>query len=320
MPPMPAAPDVPPQTCPSCGAVVDVPEAEPLARVACPSCGEMVRVERAFDHFDIVETLGVGGMGSVYKARDTRLDRFVALKVLRKELSAEPAEAARLEQEARLTAAVNHPNVVQVYSSGIAHGQLYLVIELVEHGSLDDLMAQHTRVPEPQVLEAGIQVAKGLQAAHERGLIHRDVKPANILFSQKQTAKIGDFGLAVAAEHKAETQNEIWGTPYYVAPERLDNAPEDFRSDIYSLGATLFHALAGKPPMEGETTSASELRKLKAKPPALRSVAPKVSRETARVIDRMIAPDPANRYASYADLIQDLQRAYEGFAPRKKRS
>src|SRR3954463_14620209 len=153
-------------------------------------------------------------------------------------------------------------------------------MELVDHGSLDDLMAQHTRLPEQQVLEAGIQVAKGLEAAHERGLIHRDVKPANILFSNKQTAKIGDFGLAVAAEQKAEASNEIWGTPYYVAPERLNNAPEDLRSDIYSLGATLFHAVAGRPPMEGETTSASELRKLKSNPPRLRSVAPDVSRET----------------------------------------
>jgi len=247
-----------------------VSEAEPLARVACPQCGEKFRAERAFDHFTLVETLGVGGMGAVYKARDTRLDRFVALKLLRKELSANPAEAARLEQEARVTAAVNHPHVVQVYSSGTAHGQIYLVMELVNHGSLDDLMAQQGRVPERQVLEAGIQVARGLQAAHEKGLVHRDVKPANILFADARTAKIGDFGLAVAAGQQDRAPKEIWGTPYYVAPERLNNEPEDFRSDIYSLGATLFHALAGRPPMEGETTSAAELRQLKSHPPDLR--------------------------------------------------
>ncbi|MDQ6624283.1 MAG: protein kinase, partial [Verrucomicrobiota bacterium] len=128
-------------------------------------------------------------------------------------------------------------------------------------------------------------------------------------FSNTQTAKIGDFGLAVVAEHAAEARSEIWGTPYYVAPERLDNAVEDFRSDIYSLGATLFHALAGRPPMEGETTSASELRKLKSNPPGLRSVAPEVSRDTARVIDRMIAPDPAQRFASYAELIAELEHS-----------
>jgi serine/threonine protein kinase len=317
---MPDAADRPQQTCPSCGMLVDVGDVEPLARVTCPNCGEKFRVETSFDNFRIVETLGVGGMGSVYKARDTRLERFVALKLLRKELSADPEEAARLAQEARLTAAVNHPNVIQVYSSGTAHGQLYLVMELVEHGSLDDLMAQQTRLPEREALEAGIQVAKGLQAACERGLVHRDVKPANILFSNTSTAKIGDFGLAVAAEHKAEAAREIWGTPYYVAPERLDNAPEDFRSDIYSLGATLFHAIAGKPPMEGETTSASELRKLKANPPALRKVAPDVSRETARVIDKMIAPDPANRFASYGELIAELESARAALDPKPRRS
>ena len=299
----------PQQACPSCGTAVSVAEAEPLARVACPSCRERFRVASVFDYFELLETVGIGGMGSVYKARDTRLDRFVALKLLRKELSANPAEAARLEQEARVTAAVNHPNVVQVYSTGTAHGQIYLVMELVDHGSLDDLMAQQPQVPEAQVLETGIQVAKGLQAAHEKGLIHRDIKPANILFADPQTAKIGDFGLAVAAGQQAEAQKEIWGTPYYVAPERLNNEAEDFRSDIYSLGATLFHALAGLPPIEGETTSASELRRLKAIPPDLRRIAPDVSRETARLVNRMLAVDPAQRFTSYAQLVDALQRA-----------
>lgn len=297
------------QACPSCRTAVSVAEAEPLARVDCPSCGERFRVASVFDYFELIETVGVGGMGSVYKARDTRLDRFVALKLLRKELSADPIEAARLEQEARVTAAVNHPNVVQVYSTGTAHGQIYLVMELVDHGSLDDLMAQQPRLPEVQVLETGIQVAKGLQAAHEKGLIHRDIKPANILFADPQTAKIGDFGLAVAAGQPAEAQHEIWGTPYYVAPERLNNEPEDFRSDIYSLGATLYHALAGRPPIDGETTSASELRRLKAIPPDLRRIAPDVSRETARLVHRMLAVDPAHRFTSYAHLVDGLQRA-----------
>ena len=303
--------EAPQQACPSCGTAVPLRDVEPLARVACPGCGERFRAATVFDHFEILETVGVGGMGSVYKARDGRLDRFVALKLLRKELSANPTEAARLEQEARVTAAVNHPNVVQVYSTGTAHGQIYLVMELVDRGSLDDIMAQSARVPEAQVLETGIQVAKGLQAAHEKGLIHRDIKPANILFADERTAKIGDFGLAVAAgAQQAETQKEIWGTPYYVAPERLNNEPEDFRSDIYSLGATLFHAVAGRPPIEGETTSAGELRRLKSNPPDLRRVAPAVSRDTARIVNRMLAPDPAQRFASYAELVAQLERAY----------
>src|SRR6266404_4924044 len=245
------------QSCPGCGLLIDVSQEEPLARVTCPGCGEKFRVERAFDNFALLETLGVGGMGSVYKARDTRLNRSVALKILRPELSADPMEIRRLEHEARATAAVNDPHVVQVFSSGTDHGQFYLVMELVDQGSLDDRMAEQGRVGEAQVLDTGIQVARGLRAAHEQGLIHRDVKPGNILFADEAMAKIGDFGLAVAAEQNAEAQNEIWGTPYYVAPERLNNEPEDFRSDIYSLGATLFHALAGQAPIEGETNSAT---------------------------------------------------------------
>jgi eukaryotic-like serine/threonine-protein kinase len=301
------------QTCPACGASFDTSDAEPLARVECPNCGEKVRAERMFDNFLIVETVGVGGMGTVYKARDTLLDRFVALKLLRKDLEGGLDETAHLQQEARMAASVNHPNIVQVFSSGTDHGQFYLVMELVERGSLDDFIEQHTRLPEEQVLGAGIQTAKGLRAAYAKGLIHRDVKPANILFADEHVAKIGDFGLAGIA---AEARGEIWGTPYYVAPERLNQQPEDFRSDIYSLGATLFHALAGKAPIEGETNSATQLRVLKQQPLLLSVVAPEVSPETARVLQRMIAPEPAQRFSSYDELVTELERAYKKLTGR----
>ncbi len=304
--------------CPACAAPLDSSAREPLCTLTCPQCGATVPPENSFDHFTIVETLGVGGMGSVYKARDTRLDRFVALKLLRRELSADPAEAALLEQEARLTAAINHPHVIQVYSAGHAREQLYLVMELVAHGSLDDLIAEGARVPENDILRTGLQIARGLQAAHEKGLIHRDVKPANILFAHPDTAKISDFGLAIATGQDAEAAREIWGTPYYVAPERLNNEPEDFRSDIYSLGATLFHALAGRPPIEGETTSASELRKLKNHPPDLRQLVPEISPATASVIQQMIAPDPAHRFRSYAQLIAALEHATKPIIPKTR--
>jgi tRNA A-37 threonylcarbamoyl transferase component Bud32 len=301
------------QACPACGAAVDTSNAEPLARVKCPNCSEKVRADRMFDNFLIVETVGIGGMGTVYKARDTLLDRFVALKLLHKDLQGSRDETARLQEEARMAASLNHPNIVQVFSSGTDHGQFYLVMELVERGSLDDFIEQHTRLPEEQVLEAGIQTAKGLRAAYAKGLIHRDVKPANIFFADEHTAKIGDFGLAGIA---AEARGEVWGTPYYVAPERLNNRPEDFRSDIYSLGATLFHALAGKAPIEGETNSATELSALKNQPLLLSVVAPGVSADTARVLQRMIAPQPAQRFSSYDELVSELERAYKKLTGR----
>src|SRR5437773_7356639 len=300
------------QACPACGTAIDTTDAEPLARVACPRCGEKMRVERTFDHFVLLDTLGLGGMGTVYKARDTLLDRLVALKLLRKDLVGDKDHTSRLREEARVAAAVNQPNVIQVFSSGTDHGQFYVVMELVDHGTLDDLIEKRNRLSEEQVLESGIQVAKGLRAAYRQGLIHRDVKPANILFVDEQTAKISDFGLAGAATQKSETREEIWGTPYYVAPERLDNKPEDFRSDIYSLGATLFHAVAGRAPIEGETNSATALRELKNKPLDVRAVTPQVSAATARIFHRMLAPDPAKRFASYEELVTELQKAQRG--------
>jgi serine/threonine protein kinase len=302
------------QTCPACGTTVDTTEAEPLARIACPTCGKKIRVERTFDHFVVVETLGVGGMGTVYKARDKQLDRFVALKLLRRDLGGEEDHKARLQEEARIAAAVNHPYVIQVFDSGTDHGQFYVVMELVDQGSLDDLMALQPRLPEKRVLEIGIQVAKGLRAAHRRGLIHRDVKPANILFVDEHAAKIGDFGLASSATQRWGIGGVVWGTPEYVAPERLNNDPEDFRSDIYSLGATLFHAIAGKPPIEARTNSATALLESKQRPLDLRATAPDISEATAEVLQRMIASDPAQRFSSYDDLVAELERAWRALA------
>ncbi|PYM09563.1 MAG: hypothetical protein DMF15_05330 [Verrucomicrobia bacterium] len=294
-------------SCPECGLPVDIGDAEPLSRVPCPACGERVRIARSFNHFELRETLGTGGMGTVYRARDTQLDRDVALKLLRKDLG--PEYANQLQQEARITASVNHPHVVQVFSFGHDHDQYYLVMELVDRGTLDDLMAEQKKIPEAHVLRTGIDVARGLRAAYQKGLIHRDVKPANILFNEEGMAKISDFGLAGIVEPQTQTSGAIWGTPYYIAPERLNNQPEDFRSDIYSLGATLFHAVAGRPPFDGETMSASDLRTLKDNPLKLKDVAPEVSRPTATAIARMIAPDPRLRFASHDALILALQKS-----------
>jgi serine/threonine protein kinase len=302
------------QTCPGCGTTVDTTEAEPLARIACPTCGKKIRVERTFDHFLVVETLGVGGMGTVYKARDLQLDRFVALKLLRRDLGGEEDHKTRLQDEARIAAAVNHPCVIQVFDSGTDHGQFYVVMELVDQGSLDDLMALQPRLPEKRVLEIGIQVARGLRAAQRRGLIHRDVKPANILFVDEHAAKIGDFGLASTATQRWASGGVVWGTPEYVAPERLNNDPEDFRSDIYSLGATLFHAIAGKPPIEASTNSSTALLELKQQPLDLQATVPDISVPTAEILQRMIAADPAQRFSSYDDLVAELERAWRELA------
>ncbi|MCX7868817.1 MAG: serine/threonine protein kinase, partial [Terrimicrobiaceae bacterium] len=280
-----------------------------FALVHCPSCGQRLRARRQFNHFKLIELIGQGGMGNVFKATDCNLNRLVALKVLKKELASKPEEVEKLAAESRVTASINHPHVVKVFSFGQDHGQFYMAMELVERGSLDDLMMLQKRVPEAQVLEVSIQIAQGLEAALDHGLIHRDIKPGNILFADAHTAKLVDFGLAIVMDEAAAAVGEIWGTPYYIAPEKLDNQPEDFRSDIYSLGGTLFHALSGRPPYEAETASMVALKQLKSQPVSLQSFAPDVSSETAYVVNRMLAKNPDERYGSYEELIEHLSYA-----------
>ncbi len=303
--------DTPLQACPICEDFIDITDLEPLSLISCPACGAEVKVRGEVDHFELKDVAGSGGMGVVYKALDTSLHRNVALKLLRKDHSDNADFIKQLETEAAITAAINHPHVVNVYSTGTDRGRFYIAMELVDKGSLDDLIRIQGTVSEAQSLEVGIHIAKGLRAAHEHGLIHRDVKPGNILFSDAHTAKIVDFGLAIFMSQEESVRGEIWGTPYYVAPEKLDNKPEDFRSDIYSLGATLFHALAGRPPFEAESASMVALKHLKSQPVSLQSFAPQVSSRTAYIINRTLLKDPALRYQSYDDLIEHFEYARE---------
>ncbi len=297
------------EACPACGTLMDVTDQAPFAQIFCPSCGQNLRARKQFNNYRLVEMLGEGGMGSVFKAVDCNLNRNVALKILKKELSANEEERAKLAEEARITASINHPHVVKVFSFGEDHGQFYLAMELVGKDTLDHLMNLQRCVGEAQMLEVGIQIAQGLEAALEHGLIHRDIKPGNILFADPHTSKLVDFGLAIVMDEAASKSGEIWGTPYYIAPEKLDNMPEDFRSDIYSLGGTLFHALSGRPPYEAETASMVALKQLKSLPVSLQAFAPDVSSETAYVINRMLAKNPDDRYNSYSELIEHLSYA-----------
>lgn len=304
------------EACPSCATLIDVSGEVPLADIFCPSCGQAMKARQVFNNFRLEALIGQGGMGAVYRAVDMNLNRLVALKILRAEISGSASEREKLAEEAQRTAAINHPHVVKVFNFGEDRGQFYLAMELVEKGSLDDLMSLQRRVAEMQILEVGAQIAGGLQAALEAGLIHRDIKPGNILFADAHTAKLVDFGLALVADEAAAARGEVWGTPYYIAPEKLDQQPEDFRSDIYSLGGTLFHALAGRPPYEAETASMVALKQLKSQPVSLQAFAPDVSSETAYVINRMLEKDPGNRYQSYEELIGHLGYAREKLQAR----
>ncbi|MDA0812730.1 MAG: serine/threonine-protein kinase, partial [Verrucomicrobia bacterium] len=185
-------------------------------------------------------------------------------------------------------------------------------MELVSYSSFEAVITRRGRVSEGEVLNIGLAVTQGLLAAHVAGLIHRDIKPGNILFADDGTAKLVDFGLALVVERDVDTSSEIWATPYYVAPEKLSGGPEDLRSDLYSLGATLFHALAGVPPVEVSTTSIEKLRELKAVNVDLSAVAPGITRPTVEVVNRMLAHRPADRFDSYDQLTKALQAAKQG--------
>jgi hypothetical protein len=304
------------ENCPSCGQQIDVTDQPPFTEVSCPGCGATMRARIQFDHFTLLELLGEGGMGWVFKALDRNLQRKVALKILKHGAASTEADWEKLAAEARLTAAVNHPNVVKVYSFGEDHGQFYLAMELVEKGSLDGLMLLQGKLSESHVLDIGIQATEGLRAAYEVGLIHRDIKPGNILFATPKLAKVVDFGLARVLDEEAKDAGEIWGTPFYVAPEKLDGRPEDFRSDIYSLGGTLFHALAGRPPFDAKTASMVVLKHIKSQAVSLQAFAPSISDETAYVINRMLHKEPDKRYGTHEELLTHLHYARQRLQQR----
>jgi serine/threonine protein kinase len=299
--------------CHQCGAPIDLTGQSAFGHVECPRCEAISVVPVHYGHFLLLQALGIGGMGTVYKAVDLQLNRYVAIKILRKKLASNPMFVEDFAREARAAAAASsHPNVAQVYAFGEIEGQCYLTMELLSRGSLDDRITKLGKLAEQEVLELGLQVAAGLQAAHAHGLLHRDVKPGNILYNSEGVPKIVDFGLSHVRNRATSAGGQpavIWGTPYYIAPEKLRGKPEDLRSDIYSLGATLFHSLAGRPPFDTRTANLGVMKR--AIPPAdsLRTYAPTTHKSTAVVIARMLAKDPAERFESYDALIQAFHEA-----------
>jgi tetratricopeptide (TPR) repeat protein len=304
-------------TCPVCKQHLDVTELPAFEIVACVSCGEKLLVPMQLGNYRLLSTIGGGGMGMVYRAVDMSLGRAVAVKLLRKDLSDNKSFVDTFLREARAVASLSHPNIATLYSFGVEDDQYYLVMELVSNGSLDDMITRRSRVPEAEALDFIIQVASGLRHAYQRGLIHRDIKPGNILFNQAGIPKLVDFGLAeFHTEARKAEQPGIWGTPYYIAPEKVAGEKEDFRSDIYSLGGTMFHALAGRAPFEANTATDVVLKHLSTPALSLKTFAPDVSDETCRVVGRMLLKNRMARYNSYDALLRDLHLARQHLATK----
>lgn len=294
--------------CVKCEKVLDVGHLPSFSEITCPECGTKQVVPAQFGAFILLGRLGFGGMGVIYRAEDRELGRHVALKVMKKSLGENAEFVKAFKDEARAAAALNHQNVVQIYSFGQHEGQPYIVMELVGGGRLDEIIADGGQIDEVRALEIHLEVGEGLRAASDVGLVHGDVKPANILFGKNGEAKVVDFGLASYIGQQQEG-GQVWGTPYYIAPEKARRKKVDFRSDIYSLGGTMFHALAGEPPFDGPTPLEVVLARLNHPAPDLTDFREDIHPQTAAMVARMLEMTPTMRYPSYPALLYDMHEA-----------
>ncbi len=293
--------------CPACSFEIDVSNEKPMSTIQCPKCGADVAVPVKMGPMLITKRIGEGSAGIVYRAIDTILSRPVAVKILREGEGGNDQREKESLAEARALAAINHPNVVRIHTIGEHKGQHYIEMELLTGGSVIDFIRAGDPLPEERALEIALDAAKALRAAHGVGLLHRDVKPQNILLDDDGVARLLDFGVAQFDE---DGDNRIGvGTPYYCAPEIVTKQPADFRSDLYSLGCTLFQMLTGRVPFDAETVKEVYLVRLRQDAPDIQTVNPNLSDLTRHVVARMLQREPAFRHDSYDLLIDELSEA-----------
>jgi eukaryotic-like serine/threonine-protein kinase len=274
-------------------------------------------------HYTVGRLLGIGGMGEVYEAEDTRLHRRVALKVVRGDVAGDPVRRMRLEREASAAAMLNHPHIVTVYSLEEAESTVFLTMELVEGSTLADGIPERG-FPLERLLPLSMQLADALHAAHARGIVHRDLKPANVMLTREGIVKVLDFGLSKIAvdENASMTQtltgdDRLLGTVPYMSPEQIEGRAADPRSDIFSLGVILFEMATGQRPFNGAAPLGTLTSILKDPAPFAGELNAKVPDEISRIIDRCLIKDPSQRTQSAADLrnqIEDLERMLDSGA------
>ena len=262
-------------------------------------------------HYDIVAELGRGGMGVVYKGYEPAINRYVAIKVLAESLAHDESVKERFLREARSMAALNDPYIIQIYFIGEDAGQTFFVMEFVEGESLGSLLKREGKLAPEQAARVIFQTAQGLATAHDKGVIHRDIKPGNLLIGARGQVKIADFGIALVTQDfskKLTSTGEFVGTPGYLSPEVCLGKPVDQRSDIFSLGIVLFEMLTGRMPFTDESPLGLMLEVVKAEIPDVRQLNQEVDPELSRILAKMIAKEPADRYQSCQELAAELQR------------
>jgi len=285
----------------------------PAIEVAAQAIAQSGLAGQTISHYKILEKLGAGGMGVVYKAVDTKLDRMVALKFLPPQMRHNEDLKRLLAEEARAASALDHSNIVVIYEIGEApDGDLFIAMAFHDGATLQSRIRDLTAgagLPVAEALEIARQIASGLARAHERGILHRDIKPSNIIVGKDGIARIIDFGLAKSSDATATMDGTTKGTPLYMSPEQAAGKAVDFRTDLWSLGVVLYEMLAGKPPFSGD----SNLRIMHAivhnAPPRLREVRPGLPLQVERIVSRALEKDPAKRYQSGTDMARDLAAA-----------
>lgn len=260
--------------------------------------------------YEIIEMVGSGGMSEVYKAKCHVLNRFVAIKVLKPEFSSDVNFVTKFRIEAQSAAGLSHPNIVNVYDVGEDNGVYYIVMELVEGITLKEYIQKHGRIEPKEAIDFAIQIAQGVQAAHEHHTIHRDIKPQNIILANNGTLKVTDFGIAKAASSSTTTTNAM-GSVHYISPEQARGGFSDERSDIYSLGITLYEMLTGHVPFEGENNVAIALMHIQSEMVSPREYYPDIPTSLEKIIRKCTQKKPERRYLTANALIADLYRVKE---------
>ncbi len=263
--------------------------------------------QKISDRYQIIKSIGEGGMANVYLAYDTILERNVAVKVLRGDLANDEKFVRRFQREALQASSLSHPNIVEVYDVGEDNGEYYIVMEYVEGKHLKGLLKKRGKLTIPEVVDIMIQVTSGLTVAHDSYIIHRDIKPQNIMILDNGLVKLTDFGIALAMNSTQLTQtNSVMGSVHYLPPEGASGKGATLQSDIYSLGILMYELLTGKLPFRGETAVEIALKQLKEPMPSIRKEIPDIPQSIENIILRATAKNPKNRYADAREMHDDL--------------
>jgi eukaryotic-like serine/threonine-protein kinase len=261
------------------------------------------------DRYEVEELVGTGGMSSVFRAHDRLLDRKVALKVLHQQYSEDEEYIERFRREARAVAALSHPNIVTVIDRGEHDGRQFIVFEYIDGENLKALIQRRGPAPVTTALELAMQIARGLSFAHQQGLVHRDVKPQNILLNGDGQAKVTDFGIArsLDVQHGMTQTGTVLGTSDYIAPEQAQGQRVDEHTDVYSLGVVLYEMLTNEVPFPGENFVAVAMRHINEEPPSIRDKRPDVSPRLEAAVQRAMAKRPEDRFQTMADFCRELE-------------